>query len=166
MQSETTKQKFLALLKETVFTKEMIMYAIIGVGTVIADFGTSAVFKYLFAHSQYCAAISQTAAWIAAAIFSFLGNKVLVFKSKSWLPKVVLRELSQSLGVRLISGLANIFFMWIFVDKSITGAFADNYTARFWLFKIVIGVFVVIFDYVCNKFIIFSKKKIIKNNEK
>ncbi|MBQ6023566.1 MAG: GtrA family protein [Clostridia bacterium] len=92
---------------------------------------------------------SNAVAWVIAVTFSFVTNKLLVFESHTKDVKSVLGELIGFFGARILSFL--IFEELLF---GILAAFMNS-----WIAKIILAVFVVVFNYVASKLVIFRKKK-------
>ncbi len=89
---------------------------------------------------------AEVIAWCLAVIFAFFTNKFLVFKNNK--KEHLLGEFSAFFGARALSGLVEIGGFSLFV-----GVFNFND----WIVKLAISVFVVIFNYVLSKFLIFKK---------
>ena len=73
--------------------KEIIMYLIFGVATtgvnwVVYSLLMKAVLVHAPGSDDVKMTVSNVIAWIAAVIFAFITNKLWVFESKSWVPKV------------------------------------------------------------------------------
>ncbi len=88
-------------------------------------------------------------AWIVSVLFAFVTNKLFVFESSSWKAGVVLKELMSFLGARILSFI--IFEELIFMLLITIGV-------HHLIAKLAIAVFVVLFNYVASKLVIFRKK--------
>lgn len=88
-------------------------------------------------------------AWLASVLFSFITNKLLVFESRGKDAKTVLFEMVSFFGSRILSFL--LFEELLF---GVCAHFMND-----WLSKLLIAVFVVLFNYTASKFVIFRKKK-------
>ncbi len=88
-------------------------------------------------------------AWIVSVLFAFVTNKLFVFESSSWKIKTVIRELISFLGARILSFV--IFEELVFMLLITVGL-------HHLIAKLAIAVFVVIFNYVASKLVIFRKK--------
>ena len=88
-------------------------------------------------------------AWIAAMLFSFVTNKLFVFESAARDRKTVARELSSFLGARLIS-----FFLFEELLFGLLASFMNS-----WFAKLIVAVFVIVFNFVASKLVIFRKKR-------
>ena len=92
--------------------------------------------------------LANAAAWIIAVLFSFVTNKLFVFESRAKDAKTVARELASFFGARLLSFL--IFEELLF---GLLSHFMNS-----WIAKLVLAVFIVVFNFVASKLVIFRKK--------
>ncbi len=145
-------KKIQELLKEY---KEIIMYLIFGVGTTAVNWIIYTMIVVL--GKERSLTVANVIAWIGAVAFAYITNKLWVFESKSWNPKVVWKELGMFLGARIFSGVFEIglfpVLVWLGMNQSIFGI-------EGMLAKIVIGVAVIILNYIFSKLLVFKKKKI------
>ena len=165
---------FKAFLKipglEKLLQYEMVSYLFFGVMTTVVNFAVTAVCNRL-AGENYSEKILFTAfgfafrwtyavqaiAWIVSVLFSFVGNKYVVFGSRSGECSVVMKELISFIGSRIISFLLFEELLFGIMERLLTGAMSSN--AAFWTAKIVSGVIVIVFNYVASKLVIFKKKE-------
>lgn len=164
-------------LKKEFFIAETLRYLIVGIFSVIIDFGFAGIVKNIgFASKSVffnsnAAAIGTAVGWLTASIASFFGNKIFVFKSKSWSPGKVAKEFFGTIGSRGFSFFISFFGMKFFVDNDIfhfvpyacrrwgwTTHLAKE-IVLFWAWRCVLGLFEVAFNYIINKVLIFRKKK-------
>lgn len=133
--------------------REMIMYLIFGVGTTAVNWITYTVVTKTVCNNLM---IANCIAWVVAVAFAYVTNKLWVFDSKSWNPKIVWKELGMFLGARVFSGVFEIGFfpvlVWMGLNQSVFGI-------EGMLAKIVIGVAVIILNYIFSKLLVFRKKK-------
>ena len=107
--------------------------------------------------------INNAIAWIAGVVTAFVTNKLYVFNSKSWKPKIAIKEFAEFTGARLFSFVFEEVGMWIFVtvlhfsDKSLS-VLAFDISGQL-IAKILLSIVVVAMNYFFSKFIIFKKKK-------
>ncbi len=92
--------------------------------------------------------IASSISWVIAVLFAFWINRVMVFQVASSEKKQVLTELTQFAGSRLISFF--LFEQGMMLLMSALGV--SNIVNR-----IVVLVFVMVFNYVVSKFWIFKK---------
>ncbi len=98
--------------------------------------------------------VSQTLAWLLSALFAFVTNKLLVFESATRKAGAVLRELLAFLGARVISLL--LFELLLF---GLLEHLLRNVPFAVWLAKVLVAVFVIVFNFAASKLVIFRKKK-------
>ena len=126
--------------------REQISYLFFGVMTTVVNYFTYWLFSSVILGADSVLTVSQTIAWLASVLFAFVTNKFFVFKGAG--SEHLAREFFTFFGARAVSGLIEIGGFALFVDML---GFND------WIVKIVIAVFVVIFNYVLSKFLIFKK---------
>lgn len=91
---------------------------------------------------------SNIVAWILAVAAAYITNKLWVFESKSFSPKILLPELWKFVSCRLATGAMELVIMWVGVDV-LRGPAT--------LLKIGSSFLVVILNYIFSKLIIFKK---------
>ena len=165
---------FKAFLKipglEKLLEYEMISYLFFGVMTTVVNFAVTALCNAL-AGENYAERVLFTAfgfdfrwtyavqaiAWIVSVLFAFVGNKYVVFGSRSGKASVVLRELFSFIGSRVLSFLLFEELLFGVLEKLLNGPMSSN--GAFWVAKIVSGILVIVFNYVASKLVIFRKKE-------
>ncbi len=97
----------------------------------------------------YWVMLMNAIAWIVSVLFAFITNKLFVFESSSWKPSVAVKELLSFLGARILSFLIfeELIFM-LLIKIGINDLIS----------KLIIAVFVVLFNFVASKLVIFRKK--------
>ena len=144
--------------------KELIIYVIFGVGTTLVNFLTYKLFNVLLGVDYYL--VSNVIAWFVSVVFAYITNKLFVFESKSWQPKLVVKEVSSFFTVRIFSFLAEESGLFLLVDIAGMKDFAFELygftISGNMISKLVLAVFVVAMNYVFSKFVIFRKKAEIK----
>lgn len=124
--------------------REVISYLFFGVLTTVVNYAV-----YLLAAPFFNTTTIPTAiAWVLAVIFAYVTNRIFVFHSQAKGSKALLWEILTFFGARVLSGIVDVGFMWVFADRL---GFNDK------LMKLVSNVFVVIFNYIASKLIIFRK---------
>ena len=88
-------------------------------------------------------------AWVITVIFAFVTNKIWVFESKSWKPAVAFKEFVAFIGARLFSFVVETAMMFVLVTLMSTPEL---------IAKIIVGVVVVILNYIFSKLFIFKNK--------
>ena len=92
-------------------------------------------------------AVCNGVAWVAAVIFAYVTNKLYVFESKCW-NHGVMGELIRFVGSRVASGAIETVSLLLTVD--ILGWNGN-------VMKLLLAVFVIVFNYVLSKFFVFKK---------
>ena len=167
------KESFIGKLIDKLFTREIITYVVIGVLTTVVNLvvfyitkkifisiGWDGIFNAVFssAESEKILALlgkgtdyldATVIAWVAAVIFAFITNKLVVFESKSWKPSVAGKEFVAFIGARVFSLLVELLFMFVTVTLLSFNEF---------IAKIFVQFIVVVLNYIFSKLIIFKKK--------
>lgn len=165
------KESFIGRLIDKFFTKEIVSYVFFGVLTTVVNLAVFYLTKKLFAAigwngffntivpedskivelfsggSEYLDA--NLIAWVAGVIFAFVTNKLFVFESKSWKPSVAGKEFTGFVGARVFSLVVEMLGMFVMV------------TLLTWnelIAKLIVGVIVIIMNYIFSKLLIFKKK--------
>ncbi|MBR2714765.1 MAG: GtrA family protein [Ruminococcus sp.] len=144
---------------------EFIMYMIFGAGTTVVAWVSYAIFTKTIPHiSFFGISIDNTTtanvlSWICAVIFAYVTNKLWVFNSKSWNPKVAFKEFVMFVSSRLATGIIE----WVGLPLLIAiGVDQKIFGVEGMLAKILVSVIVVLLNYVFSKLFIFKRKKTIK----
>ena len=124
--------------------RSTIMYLVFGVLTTVVNF---IVYVPLFNFVHWPAAVCNGIAWVAAVAFAYVTNKLFVFESKSW-DSGVLGELLRFVGSRVASGAVETVSLLLTVD--ILGWNGN-------LMKLLLAVFVIVFNYILSRFFVFRK---------
>lgn len=160
-------------------TYEMLSYLFFGVMTTVVNLGVFycsdkllgngslsnfSLFGHLFKVTYED--VSTIIAWIFAVLFAYITNKLWVFESKSRKFNIIIRELISFFSARIISFIVFESFGFMFIRNILinTGLFTSENAPK-WIAKIFISVFVVIFNYIMSKLLIFRKKKEVKEDE-
>lgn len=153
---EKIKKLFHALLN-----KETITYVIFGVLTTLVNLVVFKAFDVIFSGKLYL--LTNSIAWIAAVVFAYVTNKLFVFESKSWKFDVLKKEIPSFIGARVASYFIEQAGLWFFVEilhfDEKTFDFIIITLSGKMVAKLILGVVVVIINYVLSKFIIFAKKE-------
>jgi|GEM_PF-99913 len=92
---------------------------------------------------------ANAVAWIVAVLFSYFTTKIFVFESRSFKAKTLAREMVSFFGARILS--------FLIFEELVFGLLASFMNS--WIAKLIIAVFVVVFNYIASKLVIFRKKK-------
>ncbi len=100
-------------------------------------------------------AVANTAAWFGAVLFSFIVNKIRVFKSSSWRIKTVLFEIIAFFSTRLAVGMVEIvsvpLLVFLGIDRPLFGV--EGMTS-----KLIVTPTVILLNYLLGKFFVFRQK--------
>ena len=125
--------------------RELIMYAITGVGATLINTVAYIILADLVGINYV---VSNIIAWILAFIFAFYSNKIWVFESNSHDVKKTVIEFIEFGTARLSTGILDTLLMVLFVSiLNINDV----------LSKIVVNIIIIIINYLASKFIIFKK---------
>lgn len=141
--------------------REIILYAIFGVATTIANMLAFLLCTHLFGEKFYL--INNAVAWIAGVVVAFLTNKSWVFGSRDWGVKQVFKEFAEFAIARLLSfgfeeGGLVLLITVLGLGKGSFNFFGFEITGQL-IVKLILSVGVVIMNYFFSKFIIFKKKR-------
>lgn len=124
--------------------RELLLYLVFGVLTTLVNYlvwwGMAPFFK--------TSTLPVITAWILSVLFAYITNRRFVFASKAR-GRQALLELGSFFAARALSGVLDLCFMWLFADWL-------GFDSR--LIKLISNVFVIIFNYVASKLVIFKKK--------
>lgn len=138
----------LSRLRVFIFShRELISYAFFGVLTTLVNY---AVYFPLFNYFEFSAAVCNIIAWLVAVLFAFATNKYCVFKSKEKSLNRVLSEMLRFFSCRAGTGIAESLILLITVDIL-------SWNGNIW--KIIIGIFVIVANYFGTKFLVFKRKE-------
>jgi putative flippase GtrA len=119
----------------------------------MVSWGTYAIFVKLCGLTIL---IGNILSWICAFLFAFFTNKVFVFRSKSWEVKLTLKEFTSFLATRTFTGLLEVlgvpFLVKLGLNQTLFGI-------KGMLSKIIVSLFVVVFNYIINRLFIFDRRK-------
>ena len=125
--------------------RELILYLVFGVLTTAVNYVSYLIFAPFFETTT----IPTVIAWVLSVVFAYFTNRVWVFQSHAKGAAALFREVLSFFGARLLSGVIDVGIMWVFADRM---GLNDK------IVKLASNVFVVIFNYVASKLVIFRKK--------
>lgn len=128
--------------------KETILYLVFGGLTTLVNIATYGI---LFNMLGIGNVPSNIVAWILSVVFAYITNKLFVFESKSFSPKVLLGEISSFFLCRLATGALDLLIMYYTID--VCGWNRYNL-----VIKIISNVLVIVLNYIASKVLIFKKK--------
>ncbi len=141
--------------------EELILYVVFGGLTTVVNFAVYWVLNKALGENFYL--VNNVIAWFVSVVFAYVTNKLWVFESKSWAPKILAKEVPEFFAARVFSLLVEEGGLWLFVEKMgfekfSFDLFGFEFTGKL-IAKLVLAVIVVILNYFFSKFVIFSKKK-------
>lgn len=165
------KESFIGKIIDKLFTEEIVTYVFFGVLSTVVNFICFYLFKKLFIavgwDGIFNALIPDGSAlqkffiggtdyldanfiaWIITVVFAFVTNKLWVFRSKSWKLSVAGKEFTAFMGARVFSFVIETLMMFVLVTIM---------SVNDMISKIIVGVVVVILNYIFSKLFIFKKK--------
>ncbi|MDR0984346.1 MAG: GtrA family protein [Ruminococcus sp.] len=147
------KNKIINLIKEH---REILIYVIVGGMTTLVSWATHiSLFKFAGMNDN----VSNIISIIVAVTFAFFANKIFVFRSKTETKTALFREMVLFGASRLVSAIVEVFgyiFMKFLIGYVNISLIKENPEIAA---KILIGVVIIILNYVLSKFIVFRKKK-------
>ena len=93
--------------------------------------------------------VSNFIAWVLSVLFAYVSNRTLVFKSKKRGASAIFREFTLFVSGRLMSMAGDMIIMFLCVSVAMLPGIVA---------KILSNLFVMIFNYVFSKLIIFRKR--------
>ena len=120
-----------------------VIYLVFGVLTTVVNY---AVYLPLYNLLDWSAAVCNAVAWVVAVAFAYVTNKLYVFDSKAWAG--AFSEFLRFVGSRVASGAIETASLLLTVD--ILGWNGN-------IMKLLLAVFVIVFNYILSKFFVFKK---------
>ena len=134
---------------------ETVSYLICGILTTLVDWG---VFGVLNESVQMDYRISTALSWLAAVIFAYISNKLVVFRNYRFQPAYLWREWWSFFAARAFSGILTMILMIVLVDILGWGEiYAGELAAGLYLAKAVVSAVNLVVNYVFSKLWIFKK---------
>ncbi|MCQ2520853.1 MAG: GtrA family protein [Lachnospiraceae bacterium] len=135
--------------------KETFDYLIAGGLTTVVNWIVYAlcayvVFRYVSLGDTARIMISNVIAWIAAVLFAYVVNRTFVFHSQARGVAAVLKEFGAFLGARIFSFAVEQGLMFLMVEVL---------KANDLISKLLIGIIVIVMNYIFSKLFIFRKKE-------
>jgi len=120
--------------------RRWVFYGVFGILTTVVNF-----FAYVLCYQGlgWANVTSTVIAWLLAVLFAFFTNKVWVFESRHFTPRLVLQEGFRFFSSRAMTGVLDIAIMYVGVDV-LSGS------AMLW--KIGSDVVVTVLNYVASRF--------------
>lgn len=148
---------------EKLLQYEIVSYLVFGVLTTVVNFVTYMILgifagenyeeKVLFSIGSFdfqLILLMNGIAWVASVLFAFVTNKLFVFESSSRKPEVIIKEIVSFFGARVVS--------FIIFEELLFALLVNVLHLNDLIAKLLVAVFVVIFNFVASKLVIFRKK--------
>ena len=133
------------ILKLLLKYKQIILYIIVGLATTIVN-----VVSYIFLSSRGLTVVnSNILSWLISVLFSYIANKIWVFKNDKKGFIHIFKELLIFVVSRITTGVLDTTIMKVYVDIFM-------YDER--IVKIISNIIVIVLNYILSKVIIFKKR--------
>jgi len=127
--------------------REPLLYVIVGGMTTVVNFVVYFLCTRQFGINEL---ISNGVGWVCSVAFAFFTDKTIVFQSNSFKLTTLIKEASEFVGARLVTGVMDMALFYVL--HSLMGI-------NDVIVKIFVNVFVIIGNYLFSKFVIFKKPK-------
>ena len=134
-----------------ILNKETISYVIFGILTTIINLISYYFFSNII-NINYL--ISNIISWIISVSFAYVTNKLYVFNSKDKNKDSVIKEFIKFVNFRLTSGVIEMILLFLLVDMIRVNDIIS---------KLVIGVIVVVLNFIFSKIFVFQKVNQLNN---
>ena len=134
-----------------ILNKETISYVIFGILTTIINLISYYFFSNIISINYL---ISNIISWIISVSFAYVTNKLYVFNSKDKNKDVVIKEFIKFVNCRLTSGVIEMILLFLLVDMIKVNDIIS---------KFVIGVIVVVLNFIFSKIFVFQKVNQLNN---
>lgn len=132
--------------------REVLHYLFFGGCTTLVSWATYALFVGLCGLAPV---FGNALSWVCSVLFAFVTNKLWVFFSKSWEPRVVWKEAAEFFGSRTFTGVLELVGLPLLIrvglDRTLFGI--EGFVA-----KIVVSVVVIVLNYILSKLLVFREK--------
>ena len=135
--------------------REIALYLIFGVLTTLVNFAIWGLLTLALGEERYL--INNAAAWLAAVIFAYFANKLLVFGARSARGAALLREAAEFFGARIASLVIEEAGLFLLIELLGMGDISFGIISGQMMAKILLAIVVVATNYLFSKFIIFKK---------
>ncbi len=124
--------------------QEVVSYLVFGVLTTLVNYVSYLLLAPFFAKTT----VPTVIAWVLSVLFAYFTNRAFVFRSHLKGAAAV-KEAGAFFAARVISGMLDVVIMAVFADWI---GLNDK------IVKLASNVFVVVFNYVASKLVVFRKK--------
>ena len=134
-----------------IINTQTILYVIFGILTTIVNLISYYFFSNIMSINYL---ISNMISWIISVLFAYITNKFYVFNSKDTSKDIIIKEFIKFVNCRLTSGIIEMILLFLLVDIIKVNDFIS---------KLVIGVIVVILNFIFSKLFVFKKLNQLNN---
>ena len=131
-----------------IINTQTILYVIFGILTTIVNLISYYFFSNIISINYL---ISNMISWIISVLFAYITNKFYVFNSKDTSKDIIIKEFIKFVNCRLTSGIIEMILLFLLVDMLAVNDIIS---------KLVIGVIVVILNFIFSKLFVFKKQVI------
>ena len=141
---------------------EVLMYLIFGVLTTVVNFvvfwlcgkleDSETVLLQIGSFRLTWVYLSNAIAWVCSVLFAFVTNKLFVFESRAKGVSAITKEIISFFGARILS--------FLLFDVALFALLLEVFGINEYIVKIINAIFVVIFNYVASKLVVFRQKKV------
>ena len=131
-----------------IINTQTILYVIFGILTTIVNLISYYFFSNIISINYL---ISNMISWIISVLFAYITNKFYVFNSKDTSKDIIIKEFIKFVNCRLTSGVIEMILLFLLVDIIKVNDVIS---------KLVIGVIVVILNFIFSKLFVFKKQVI------
>ena len=128
---------------------ETVSYLICGVLTTAVDFAVYTVLRNV----DVGVGVSQALSWLAAVLFAYVVNKLIVFRNYNMRPSYLAREVGTFVAARAFSGVVTWVLMVVMVRLGVDRGFIYDLFCKF-----TSSVINIVLNYVFSKLWIFKNK--------
>ena len=129
---------------------ETVSYLICGVLTTAVDYAVYTVLRNV----DVGVGVSQALSWLAAVLFAYVVNKLIVFRNYNMRPSYLAREVGTFVAARAFSGVVTWVLMVVMVRLGGDRGFIYELFCKF-----TSSVINMVLNYVFSKLIIFKNRK-------
>ena len=129
-----------------IINTQTILYVIFGILTTIVNLISYYFFSNIISINYL---ISNMISWIISVLFAYITNKFYVFNSKDTSKDIIIKEFIKFVNCRLTSGIIEMILLFLLVDMLAVNDIIS---------KLVIGVIVVILNFIFSKLFVFKKQ--------
>lgn len=145
------KDKIIKFLKS-----EVGLYLFFGAMTTLVNYIVFVIFSFILGYEKIL--IVNTISFIVAVIFAYITNKLYVFHSNSWAPKILIGEILSFASARIFSYFIEQIGLYLSADIWHLERFKIWFFDGIMISKVFLSVLVILLNWVFSKFIIFRKK--------